>query len=185
MAKKLSNIKTAMIYAEAMYGSAQQANVTDIMYADACCLQNVLCQNLDLLRQIDNHLWDINAKTKIIEAVANKFNLCAEMQNTLKVLTENRKIKLLSVVLEQFKVLYQKKHDIAEVEVTTVMELSPKQEELLKEKLAAIFNKKIILKYIIDTGIIGGLVLKYGTNLIDNSIKHKLNVLEQMMKGNK
>ena len=72
---------------------------------------------------------------------------------------------------------------MAEVEVTTVIPLTEKQENMLKSKLENIFNKQIILHYIINPQIIGGLVIKCGTNFIDNSIKHKLNALEQLMKG--
>ena len=81
--------------------------------------------------------------------------------------------------------LYQQKNNIAEVEVTTVMPLSSQQETLLKSKLSAIFKREILLRYIINPQIIGGLVLKYGTNFIDNSVKHKLDALEQLMKGTK
>ena len=185
MDKKVSNIKAAIVYANAMYEGATLAQETEYMYADAQKLQDILQQDLALLRQIDNPLWSADAKDGIITAVAQKMNLCCSMLNSLKVLAENRKMNLLPLVLQQFNLIYQEKNNIAEVQVITVMALSQQQEDLLKEKLAAVFNKKIILKYVIAPEIIGGLVLKYGTNLIDNSLKHKLNALEQMMKGNK
>jgi len=184
MARKVSNIKVAIIYANAMYEGATLAQEAERMYADAQKLQDVLRQDPALLRQIDNPLWSTDAKDDIITAVAQKMNLCFSMLNSLKVLAENRKINLLPSVLQQFNLIYQEKNNIAEVEVATVIALNQQQEDLLKEKLATVFNKKIVLKYVIAPEIIGGLVLKCGTNLIDNSLKHKLNALEQMMKGN-
>ena len=59
------------------------------------------------------------------------------------------------------------------------------QENLLKIKLENIFHKQILLRYVINPQIIGGLVIKYGTSFIDNSVRHKLNALEQLMKGTK
>ena len=69
--------------------------------------------------------------------------------------------------------------------MTTVVPLDKSQEKKLIGKLEAVFHKEIILKYVINPQIIGGLVIRYGTNFIDNSILHKLNALEQLMKGTK
>ena len=107
------------------------------------------------------------------------------MLNALKLLLLNDNFGALPQTLEQFILLYQQKHNIAEVEVTTVIPLNKQQENLLKQKLSAIFKRDILLRYVINPQIIGGLVLKYGTHFIDNSIKHKLDALEQLMKGTK
>ena len=107
------------------------------------------------------------------------------MGNFLKVLAQNHRLNLLEIILKQFISLYNDKHNIAEVDVTTVIELSSEQDKRLKSKLSDIFNKKIEINYIINPEIVGGLVIKYGTNLIDVSIKHKLDTLEKIMKGTK
>ena len=124
-------------------------------------------------------------KQEVLQAICSKFGFSQSMLNTLKLIAQNGKLNVLEQTLKQFILLYQEKHDIAEIEVTTVMPLSDKQESLLKTKLANIFHKQIMLRYVINPQIIGGLMIKYGTNFIDNSVKHKLNALEQLMKGTK
>lgn len=183
--KKISVIKTAMMYAHAMYEGAEKSGDLDTLYQNARLLKELAEDPSSNLQQLNNPLWKFAQKAEIIELIAQKCGFCSSMLNTLKLLAENNEFGALPQVLEQFIVLYQQKHDIAEVEVTTVMPLSNAQEDLLKTKLAAIFNKQIILRYIINPQIIGGLVLKYGTNFIDNSVKHKLDALEQLMKGTK
>lgn len=183
--KKVSTIKAAMMYAEAMYDSTETTGNAEILYNDACVLKAALENGAQDLLQLNNPLWKFEQKAQILEYLAQKIPLCSNMLNTLKILAQNNDLNILPQVLNQFVLLYQNKHNIAEVEVTTVMPLSARQESLLKSKLAMIFHKEILLRYIINPHIIGGLVLKYGTNFIDNSVKHKLDALEQLMKGTK
>lgn len=174
-----------MIYADAMYEGAAEASQTEELYRNAQELKELADDENSNLRILDNPLLKPEQKTEVLDLIAKKCGFCQSMQNTLKLLAVNNDFKVLPQTLEQFILLYQQKNNIAEVEVTTVMPLSPQQEQLLKTKLAAIFKREILLRYIINPQIIGGLVLKYGTNFIDNSVKHKLDALEQLMKGTK
>ncbi|MBR6356455.1 MAG: ATP synthase F1 subunit delta [Alphaproteobacteria bacterium] len=183
--KKISDIKTAMMYAEAMYGSTQSSGQEEILYRDATALKTAFDNNADDFLKLNNPLLKFEQKAEVLEAVAQNADLSDSMLNTLKILVQNSNLNILPQVLEQYILLYQKKNNITEIEVTTVMPLSAEQENLLKSKLSAIFNKEILLHYTINPQIIGGLVLKYGTNFIDNSVKHKLDALEQLMKGTK
>lgn len=183
--KKVSDIKTAMMYAEAMYAGVPDSDGADALYRDASTLKDVTDNSAEDFLKLNNPLWKFEKKAEILETLAQKADLSAPMLNTLKILAQNNNLNILPQVLNQYILLYQKKHNIAEVEVSTVIPLSAEQEDLLKSKLAAIFNKEILIRYIINPQIIGGLVIKYGTNFIDNSVKHKLDALEQLMKGTK
>ncbi|MBR1825542.1 MAG: ATP synthase F1 subunit delta [Alphaproteobacteria bacterium] len=183
--KKTSVIKAAMMYAEAMYDSTIKTENVETLYDNARTLKAAIESGMNELNKLNNPLWKYEKKAQILEYLAQQLPLCKNMLNTLKILAKNNELNILPQVLNQFILLYQDKHYIAEVEVTTVMPLNALQEDLLKTKLAAIFHKEILLHYIINPQIIGGLVIKYGTNFIDNSVKHKLDALEQLMKGTK
>lgn len=174
-----------MMYAGAMYEGTATNGETDVLYQNARQLKKALSDDGDDLRKLNNPLLKFEQKAEVLELIAKKCDFCSSMLNTLKLLALKNDLNVLPQILEQFILLYQQKHGIAEVEVTTVIPLSPQQENLLKTKLAAIFKREILLRYIINPQIIGGLVLKYGTNFIDNSVKHKLDALEQLMKGTK
>ena len=173
------------MYAGAMYDSTAKTQNTETLYNDARTLKTAIDNGMDELNKLNNPLWKFEQKAQILEYLAQRLPLCENMLNTLKILAQNNELNILSQVLEQFILLYQQKHNIAEIEVTTVIPLNSTQENLLKTKLAAIFHKDILLRYIINPQIIGGLVIKYGTDFIDNSVKHKLDALEQLMKGTK
>lgn len=183
--KKVSDLKTALLYAQSMYDGAEKVGQLDDIYNDANVLSEIISEKKDEFAALNNPLWKYSQKEEVLQAVCNKLGFSQSMLNTLKLLAQNGKLNVLEQTLKQFILLYQEKHNIAEVEVTTVMPLNSDQENLLKTKLANIFHKQIILRYIINPQIIGGLVIKYGTNFIDNSVKHKLNALEQLMKGTK
>ena len=181
--KTVSKIKTALLYAQALFDGADSAKEVELAYSDAQRLQALPSADLTLLEYLNTPLGQVSDKLSIIDTLAQKMSLCNSMRNTLKILTQNRKINLLPLIIAQFITLYQQKHDIAEVEVRTVMALNEAQDRLLKEKLSTILQKKILINYVTDPSIIGGLVIRYGTNFIDNSIQHKLNALDQLMKG--
>lgn len=183
--KKISEIKTAMMYAEAMYTGVPDSDGADNLYRDATALKDATDNNGGDFLKLNNPLWKFEQKAEILETLAQQAGLSAPMLNTLKILAQNNNLDILPQVLNQYILLYQKKRGIAEVEVSTVIPLSAEQEDLLKNKLSAIFKKEILIRYIINPQIIGGLVIKYGTNFIDNSVKHKLDALEQLMKGTK
>ena len=181
--KEKSDLKTALLYAQSIYGGADSAGDLVSVYKEMMLLRDVLQQSADDFKKLDNPLWPLAEKYKVIESIVKKFHFCKSMNNTLKLIIANRKAAVLPLIVKEFIKRYQDSNNIAEVDVTTAIELSEKQDHLLKEKLARIFNKKIEVNYEINPQILGGLVIQYGTNFIDNSVKQKLNALEQLMKG--
>lgn len=183
--KNVSKLKNAILYADAMYEGAEQAGQLDRVYDDACRLKSVLGEHEAEISKLNNPLWNNEDKIAVLKILAEKIGLHQVMFNTLQLLAQNRKLNLLLSIMDQFILRYQQRHNIAQIDVLTVVPLTDRQDLLLKEKLKKIFQKEVILNYVIDPQIIGGLVIKYGTNFIDNSIKHKLCALEQLMKGAK
>ena len=59
------------------------------------------------------------------------------------------------------------------------------EDKKLKQKLSALFNKDVAVNYHLNPQILGGLIIRCGTVLIDSSVKHRLDSLEQLMKGTK
>lgn len=182
--KKVSYLKTAITFADALYDGAAECCDLQTVYDRALYLRNLSPQNFTELNKLNNPLIKSEEKLQLLSLVAEKLKLNEPMANMLKIMAQKNKLNLLLPTIEQFIELYQSRHNIAEVVVTTVQALSASQEQLLKQKLTKIFQKEIVLRYIINPQIIGGLVLQYGSNLIDVSIKHKLDALEKLMKGN-
>ena len=182
--KKASKIKTAIVYAQALFDSVESATKLKTLYNDVCKLANLSEKDFSELVKLDNPLLPLDIKFEALSAVSDKLGLNQNLCNTLKLLAEHRELNVLKLVIEQFILLYQK-YNIAEVDVLTAVSLTKQQDSRLKEALVAIFQKDILINYIHAPQIIGGLIIKYGTHYIDNSIRHKLDLLEQVMKGKK
>ncbi len=182
---KGSKLKNAILYATSLYEGAEECKKLPQVRSDVDKLSKAATDNAKEFALLNNPIWSIEVKEKITAAIADEMKLSSPTTNLLKILVENRRINELGLILEQFKEIYNKKQNIAEVEVETVSELTKSQDENLKQKLTNLFEKNIVVNYHINPRILGGLVIKCGTVLIDSSVKHQLDSLEQLMKGTK
>jgi F-type H+-transporting ATPase subunit delta len=181
--KNNSDIKAAGIYAKALYETAQSVGSQSDVLRDAEALKDSEICSLKEAECFVNPVIDFSVKSEIVEAVAKKLKLCPQTLNMLKILIKNKQFKILELVLNAYTDLYNRQHNITEVVVETVKELSKKQDEMLNEKLSELFNCKIKIKYLIEPKILGGLIIRNGTKLIDLSLENQLKKIGQLMKG--
>ena len=106
-----------------------------------------------------------------------------EITEWLNILAENSRMAELSGALDEFKHIYYRRHGVEEVEVLTVKALSAAQDKKLKTLLEKKLSKKVLINYTIKPELLGGLIVKYGSSMIDDSIAGKLTRLEIIMKG--
>ena len=182
---KGSKLKNAILYATSLYEGAVLCKKLAETHKDVDTLLQLLAAGFKDFSLLNNPTWPLEAKKQLVDALADKIKLGTPIINTLKILIENRKIDILPLILRQFKEVYNTKQNIAEIDVETVTDLSELQDEKLKQKLSNLFKKNIVVNYHKNPDILGGLVIKCGTVLIDCSIKHQLDSLEQLMKGTK
>lgn len=183
--RKNSKIKTALIYAQSLYESALKHDCLETCYKNAADLKTFAQENADILQKINNPLYDTAQATTITDIISKKLQLHKAVLNCLNIIAQNRKWPLLEEIMHQFVVLYNNNNGIAEVDVTTAVDLNATQDNLLEKKLSAIFGKKVVINYLKDESIIGGLIVKYKSQFIDASVRNKLNALEKYMKGTK
>mgnify|MGYP000943488819 CR=1 FL=1 len=117
------------------------------------------------------------------ELLAKEFgNSCSSIvQNTLIVLVANGDLDELDNIASYLKKLIEDRRGIMEVKVISSIILTADQQQRIKEKLIQATNKEIILKTEIDPGILGGMVIKTDNELIDASVKGKLQALRMAL----
>ncbi len=182
---KGSKLKNAILYATSLYEGAEQCHKLDETYKDVKALRTILAEGVKDFDLLNNPIWPLDIKEKLIDTVAEKMGFSQPLVNLLKILLENHRFDELGLILLQFKEVYNNKQNIAEINVETVVDLTEEQDKKLKQKLKALFKKDIVVNYITNPQILGGLVIQCGTVLIDGSVKHQLDSLEQLMKGTK
>ncbi|MFW6007345.1 MAG: ATP synthase F1 subunit delta [Halanaerobiales bacterium] len=101
--------------------------------------------------------------------------------NFLLLLIDKRRIFYLEFIINQFNQRVNQEEDIVEVEVTTAITLSDNLFNKLKNRLNQILDSRIIIEKKEDPSILGGMKLKIGNNIIDGSIKNRLNNLSDKL----
>ena len=181
--KKSSKNKIARVYSTALYEAAVERKCVDEVWKDIEKLQILLRENTEITSYLSSPLWSEQDKDDVLKKTANVLKLNKETVNCLEVVTENNRAADLSAILDDFIKVYYQKNDIAEVEVETVKNLSAEQDRNLKKILEKLFAKKVVINYQVNPTVLGGLRVKYGSEMFDDSLAVKLNYLENVMKG--
>lgn len=181
--KKVSKIKIANVYATALYEASVESKSIDKVKDDVVKLQNLLNENDDLGGYLENPLWSQQDKNDVLIKTAKVLGLSKETLNCLDVVVENNRISDLKLILNGFEKIYNQKNGVEKVSVETVKKLSVKQDAKLKKVIENLLGKKVLIDYIINPKILGGLRVQCGSKMFDNSLVNKLNYLENIMKG--
>jgi len=181
--KKVSKTKIAATYALALYEVAAAKKAVNKVCDDIKKLQLEISKDANFIKYLANPLWGNEAKIEALHAVSKKMNLGLEIQNCLNIIAENGRFAELKEILQEFVHIYHQKNNVIEVEVQSAQSLSSTQAKKLEVTLEKKLNQKVLVSYVVKPEIIGGLKVKYGSNMIDDSILGKLNRIEQVMKG--
>ena len=94
----------------------------------------------------------------------------------------NRKLKLADKIVEQFSKIYNQKNGIVEAEITTRKKIGEAEIKKMKQHILKKYQaRKVVLKNTIDESLKGGFVLKVGDEVVDGSVKGKLNALKKFL----
>ena len=181
--KKISKAKIISTYASSLYQAAEETKCTDKVMAEVDALLQLLAEDEKIVTALANPVWTLDSKREAIKSIAQKLKFGKEITEWLSILAENSRMAELSGALTEFKHIYYRRHGIEEVEVLTVKALSAAQDKKLKTLLEKKLSKKVLINYTIKPELLGGLVVKYGSSMIDDSIAGKLARLEIIMKG--
>ena len=176
--KRLSKIKIEKNYARALFESALANHALEFVLKDIRALQNI-----EDIANIDSPLIDKKQQASLIDMLEKKMALNKTTTQFLHVLDENNSLKHFFGIATQFNDLILNNQNIQKVVVETAQPLSERQEEKLIRGLKRKLKKDVVVSYIINNQILGGLVLRIGSKEIDDCLKNKLETLENMMKG--
>ena len=170
-------------YASALYDLANENKVVDFVLENLNSLKDVINENKELQLVVKSPLIISSDKLEIILKLMSEKNFNKLSITFLKVISKNKRFSSLpSIILQFININAQKRGDIL-ADVTSADDLSDYQQENIKEQLRTILGKKLSLNFKIDKNIIGGLIVKVGSRMIDTSLANKINKLKIAMKG--
>lgn len=167
-------------YALALYKVAEEKNKVDEYLQDLRDICDIIDNNKELKAVIEYPQISTKQKKRIFIDIF-KGKIDEELLSFLLILIEKGRILYLREKLNQFEQINLEKKNVVIAQVKSVIEMTDEQTSKLKSKLEKMYNKTVIIKHEIDKSIIGGLYVRVGNDVIDGSIKSKLDDMRALM----
>jgi F-type H+-transporting ATPase subunit delta len=169
-------------YATALFELARDTKSIDAVRADLDRFAAMLADSPELNRLVRSPVFAAEVQAKALAAVLDKAGISGTAANFLKVLTANRRLFAVNDVIRAFRALVARFKGEATADVTVAEALSDKNLDALKTALKSVTGKDVALNVNVDPSIIGGLVVKLGSRMVDSSLRTKLNSIKHAMK---
>jgi F-type H+-transporting ATPase subunit delta len=170
-------------YARALFELALDSKVSDTVKSDLDRFDAMLSDSPDLLRLVRSPVYGAEEQGRALAAVLAKAGIGGLAANFLLLTAANRRLFAISDMIRDFRKLYARWKGEVTAEVTVAEKLSDAHLEALKDALRSITGEKTVdLNVRIDPAIIGGLVVKLGSRMVDSSLRTKLNSIKHAMK---
>ena len=180
-----ANIQASLAgrYATALFELARDTKAIDVVESSMRAVARAVGESADLKALTSNPVLSRNDAKNAIAAVAKAMKLDALTTKTLGVLAENRRLSETVAVASAFSALAATHRGEVTAEVTSAHALSAAQTKALLATLKARVGSDVAIQTKVDPSLLGGLTVRIGSQMIDNSIKTRLNTLANAMKG--
>jgi F-type H+-transporting ATPase subunit delta len=169
-------------YATALFEIGKETGSLDKVEADIRSLEAMLAESADLRSMLASPVFTREDQGRAITAIAGQAGLGPAVTNTLRLMAQNRRLFVVPSLIDQVKALIADERGEVTAEVTAAKKLTKEQTEALVKALKASVGKEVRLDVTVDESLIGGLVVKVGSRMIDTSIRAKLAKMQNVMK---
>ena len=170
-------------YATALFELARDERQLETVGASLAALRDALRDSPELQELTTSPLINRDQALQAIRATSEAMRLDPLTANFLGVLANNRRLGQLGQVIRFFNLLAAQQRGETTAEVTSARPLDDMQIAALKTNLKTRLGRDVTVDLTVDPAILGGLVVKVGSQMIDGSIRTKLNTLALSMKG--
>ncbi|WP_298354725.1 F0F1 ATP synthase subunit delta [Rhodoblastus sp.] len=170
-------------YAQALFSLAREQNAADAVADALGNFAEMIEQSADLERLVVSPVFSAEDQLKAISAILDKYGFGGVTANFIKLVASKRRLFVLPEMIRAFQALNDKAKGVIRAEVTAAAPLSPDHNAALEEALREVSGGKTVkVNVAVDPSIIGGIVVKLGSRMVDASLKTKLNSLRTRMK---
>ena len=175
------SITSAERYSLALFELAEESNLLIEIEDQALSLLNLINQSDDFCNFVKDPTINQEDLLKAINTIVENNKLNILFKNFLNFLIKKRRFFFIERILKSFIETCSRKRGELKAELRSAKNLSSDEITKITELLTKNFNSKIRLNYRYDESLIGGLVIQVGSTMIDNSIKNKLQQIENTM----
>ena len=169
-------------YANALFELARDEDALDRTEQDLEALGEALKESQDLRKLIESPIYDRDDQMRGMAAVGEKMGLSQLTRNLVALMAQKRRIYMLPKVIDIFRALMAEHRGEVTAEVVSAKALTDEQASKLAETLKKAQGREVRLNTTVDEALIGGLVVRVGSRMIDTSIRSRLAQLENAMR---
>ena len=170
-------------YATALFELAQESDAIEAVEADLDGFDRLLDESSDLRRLVRSPVFSAEDQIRALDAILTQAGAGALASNFIKLTARNRRLFAIADMIAAYRSLAAAARGEVTAEVISAEELKPEQVEAIKAELKAAQGRDVKLTERVDPSILGGLIVRIGSRMIDNSIRTKLQNLKLAMKG--
>jgi F-type H+-transporting ATPase subunit delta len=169
-------------YATALFDLAREANAIDMVKSDLDRFDVLAAESADLTRLVRSPVFSKEEQLRALSAVLKRADIGGLAANFLKLVTANRRLFAVRDMIKAFRELVAQHKGEATAEVTVAEQLKDEHVQALREALGSVSGKDVNLDIKVVPAILGGLVVKLGSRMVDTSLRTKLNAIKHAMK---
>ena len=170
-------------YATALFELAKESSQVADVEGNLVKFQGLMDMSDDLKRLVRSPVIAADDQSRALAAVLEKAGVGGLAANFLKLIAGNRRLFAVGDMIKAFRALAAKGRGEVSAEVTSAVALNAAQTSQLKDTLKAAVGKDVTLNARVDPSLLGGLVVKIGSRMIDSSLKTKLQSLRVTLSG--
>jgi F-type H+-transporting ATPase subunit delta len=169
-------------YATGLFDLARETDAIDAVKADLERFDALVAESADLNRLVRSPVFSAEEQLRALSAVLDKAGIGGLAAKFLKLVTTNRRLFAVRDMVRAYREMVAKHKGEAIAEVTVAEPLKDEHLSALRAALKSVSGKDVDLAIKVDPAIIGGLVVKLGSRMVDTSLRTKLNAIRHAMK---
>jgi F-type H+-transporting ATPase subunit delta len=170
-------------YSAALFALAEEKAAFEAVESDLKALKSMLAESADLTRLVGSPVISRRDQGAAIVALAEKAGWQILTRNFLGLLAKNRRLFAVSGIIDAFLARLAAQRGEVTAQVTTAKALTAAQKKSLSAALKKSVGKDVALDVTVDPSLLGGLIAKVGSKMVDASLKTKLQQLTLALKG--
>ena len=169
-------------YASALYDLAFEENCIEKIILDLKKIINYNDENKDFSLLLKNPLISIKDKKNVLNYIFKNNKAHIIVDKFIEIVSKNKRFSLLVNIINRFIDIENEKRGSVKTEIISAKNLDDSQKDKIYKQLQSKLGQKLSVKYNVDESIIGGLIIKYGSTMIDSSLINKINKIKLAMK---
>ena len=169
-------------YAQAVFDLAREEGSLAVVDTDIAALDAALRDSADLRHLISSPIYSREEQGAAVAVLSDRMGLLPVLRNVLGLMAQKRRLFALPQLLRALRELLAQARGEITAEVVSAQPLTPEQQRHLGETIAEREGKLVRLETRVDPSLIGGLVVRVGSRMIDTSIRAQLGQMQNMMK---